>query len=109
MTAVVLGFVLGLAMKLYVQFVPGHAMWLEPFAMQGIVNWAFCVVVCIAVSLATPPPRPEQVTDQLTFNWHKMNIFSELGDRWYSSVVFWWGLFVVITLAIFALFSGLVY
>ena len=108
-TAVVLGFVLGLAMKLYVQFVPGHAMWLEPFAMQGIVNWAFCVVICIVVSLATPPPRPEQVTDQLTFNWHKVNIFSELGDRWYTSVVFWWGLFVVITLAIFALFSGLVY
>ncbi len=75
--------------------------------MQGIVNWAFCVVVCIGVSLVTPPPRPDQITDQLTFNWQKLNIFSELGDRWYTSVVTWWGLFVVIVVGLCVLFSGL--
>ena len=105
--AVILGFVLGIGMKLYVQFVPGHAAWLEPYSMQSIVNWAVCVAVCIAVSLMTPPPRPEQVTDQLTFNWHRLNIFSDLGEKWYTSVVTWWGLFVVLVLALFLLFSGL--
>ncbi len=107
--AVFLGFVLGIAMKLYVQFIPGHPLWIEPFAMQGIINWGFCVIVCISVSLATPPPRPEQVTDQLAFNWQKLNIFSELGDHWYSSVVLWWSLFVAIILGIFIQFSGLFY
>lgn len=107
--AVFSGFVLGIAMKLYVQFVPDHPLWIEPFAMQAIINWGFCVAVCIGVSLATSPPRPEQVTDQLTFNWQHLNIFSELGEPWYTSVVTWWALFVIIILAIFLLFSGLVY
>jgi len=106
---VFLGFLLGIGMKLYVQFVPSHPLWIEPFAMQGIINWAFCTVVCIGVSLATQPPRAEQVTDELTFNWQHLNIFSDLGDRWYTSVVTWWALFVVIILAIFVLFSGLFY
>jgi len=75
--------------------------------MQGIVNWAFCVVVCIAVSYLTQPPRAEQITDQLTFNWQKLNILSELGDRWYTSVITWWGIFVTTILALFVLFSGL--
>ena len=105
--AVILGFLLGIGMKLYVQFVPKHMAWLEPYSMQGIVNWAFCVVVCITVSLLTPPPRPEQVTDQLTFHWRHLNIFSDLGERWYTSVVTWWGLFVLLILALFILFSGL--
>ena len=35
-----------------------------------------------------------------------MNIFNQLGDRWYTSVVTWWGLFVVLTLALVVLFSG---
>ena len=41
--AVAAGFSLGIAMKLYIQFVSEHPLWLEPFAMQGIINWVFCV------------------------------------------------------------------
>jgi solute:Na+ symporter, SSS family len=108
-TAVFLGFVLGIAMKLYVQFDPGHPAWIEPFAMQGILNWAFCVVVCVAVSLLTAPPRPEQVTDDLTFNWRRLNIFGELGTAWYQHVVLWWGLFVLIIVALMVVFSGAVW
>ncbi len=104
--AVIAGFVLGIVMKLYVQFVPVHPLWIEPYAMQGIINWGFCVVVCVAVSFMTPPPRPKQVTDDLTLNWTRMNIFDGLGDHWYTSVVTWWGLFVVLTLAIVVYFSG---
>ena len=104
--AVILGFTVGILMKIYVQF-PGHPAWLEPYTMQSIVNWSFCVAVCIAVSLATPKPAPEQVSDKLTFNWKKLNIFDELGAHWYSSVLLWWGLFAVIIVALMLLFSGL--
>jgi len=129
-TAVVAGFLLAIAMKLYVSVGPdelfalkanldtpvvgslirlagNHPAWLEPYAMQGIVNWGFCLILCIVVSLLTAPPRPEQVTDQLTFNWRKLNIFSDLGDHWYTSVVLWWGLFVAIITSLVFAFSGL--
>jgi SSS family solute:Na+ symporter len=55
----------------------------------------------------TPAPRPEQVTDQLTFNWRKYNIAEGLGDRWYKSVVLWWGLFAAAIVALILAFSGL--
>jgi len=106
-TAVILGFLLGIGLKAYVQFAPSHPRWLEPFQMQAAINWAFCVIVCIVVSLLTPNPRPEQVTDQLTINWQRLNIFGQLGRRWYTSVCLWWGLFVAIVALLIVVFSGL--
>jgi solute:Na+ symporter, SSS family len=105
-TAIVLGFILGILMKAYVQW-PGHVLWMEPFAMQAIINWFLCVIICLSVSLLTSPPRPEQVGDSMTLNWKKLNIFSELGSPWYVSVTFWWSLFVAIIFALILLFSGL--
>ncbi|MFH1742825.1 MAG: sodium/solute symporter [bacterium] len=105
-TAVVLGFVLGILIKIYVGM-PGHPAWLEPFGMQSIINWGFCIVVCAGVSLATAPPKPEQVTDQLTMNWSHLNIFDELGTKWYTSILLWWLLFVLIIVSLMLIFSGL--
>ena len=115
--AVFLGFAFGILMKVYVQFegqiqnfapfVPDHPLWLAPYANQAVLNWGFCVLVCIVVSLLTPPPPPDRITDQVTVNWSKLNIFDKLGDRWYKSVVTWWGLFVVLVVAVCVLFSGL--
>jgi SSS family solute:Na+ symporter len=105
--AVFAGFLFGIAMKLYVQYFD-HPHWIEPYAIQGIVNWAFCVAICTVVSLITPPPRPEQVTDQLTINWRHLNLFDEIGNRWYSSVFTWWLLFVAAIAALIGVFSGLV-
>ncbi|NOX56087.1 MAG: sodium/solute symporter [Planctomycetes bacterium] len=113
------GFLFGIAMKLYVQFdaviqqtfsaIPLHPTWLEPYANQAAINWGFCTVLCIAVSLGTAPPRPEQITDQLTFNWKKLNIFSNLGRHWYSSVVTWWALFVLLIVTLLIVFSGFLF
>ena len=105
--AVFSGFAFGILMKAYIQFVPGHVQWLEPYAMQGIINWAFCTIICVAVSLMTQRPRPEQITDELTFNWRKLNIFDGLGSTWYSNVVFWWSIFVLIIILLVVTFSGL--
>ena len=105
--AIFSGFGLGIAMKIYIQqqyF--WHPTWIEPFAMQAIINWAFCVAICIVVSLATPPPQPEQVTDRLTFNWKRLNILDDLGDRWYIHVVTWWAIFVAIIIGLLVTFSG---
>jgi len=117
--AVVLGFAFGILMKVYVQFdmeiqavlpfVPEHPTWLAPYANQSAINWCFCALVCVAVSLVTPPPRPEQVTDEVTVNWRKLNIFGDLGNHWYTSVVFWWLLFVLAITALLFVFSGLIF
>lgn len=108
LVTVVSGFALGIAIKLYLSLAAEPPPWLAPYANQASINWFFCLAVCIGVSLLTAPPRAEQVTDQLTFNWRKMDIFGGLGDRWYTSVVTWWGLFIVTILALFVLFSGFV-
>ena len=101
------GFAFALLVKLYVQYVPGHPLWIEPFAMQAFVVWLFCTITCVVVSLLTPPPPPEKITDKLTFNWRTLNITQQLGGRWYRNVVFWWLLFVVLVLGILFLLSGL--
>ncbi len=112
------GFAWGIVMKVYCQFdaaigevfptVPTHPTWLEPYGNQAAINWIFCMVLCIVVSLSTTPPRPDQITDQLTFNWRKMNIFSNLGRHWYSSVITWWALFVLLIVGLLIIFSGFI-
>jgi len=109
LSAVVFGFLFGIALKVYVQTTESHPSWIEPYANQSCITWALCVAVCVAASLATPPPRPEQVGDTVTINWRKLNIFDDLGTRWYTSVITWWGLFVAAIAALLVYFSGLVF
>jgi SSS family solute:Na+ symporter len=107
--AVVLGFAFGIAMKIYIGLGTNHPDWLVPYANQAGLNWLLCSVVCVGVSLVTAPPSPDQVSDQLTLNWSKLNVFNELGGRWYTSVVTWWLVFVLATLLLLAIFSGIVF
>ena len=106
--SVLAGFVFYIALKLYVVFTPSHPAWLEPYAIQAALTWSFCMIVTITVSLMTAPPPPERITDTLVFNWKKMNIFSELGTAWYTSVVFWWCMFALAIITLVVVFSGLV-
>ncbi len=103
------GFLFGIAVKCYLNLCSQHPAWLEPYANQASINWCLCMVICIVVSLVTKPPKPEQVTDQLTLNWSRLNIFDNLGNHWYSSVVTWWLLFVLVIALLLATFSGLVF
>ena len=48
------------------------------------------MVLCVVISLITAPPRLNQVTDELTFNWKKFNFGGDLGGAWYKNIVFWW-------------------
>ena len=104
--AVIAGFILSILLKLYIHLVPSHPAFVEPFMNQAAISWIFSVVVCVVVSLCTAKPRPEQVTDQLVCNWKKMNIFQDLGDKWYTSIILWWGLFALIVIGIIILLSG---
>ncbi len=88
---VFVGFAFGILVKLLAT--SGHApAWLEPYANQGILNWAFCMILGVLLSLVTAPPRPEQITNDLALNWRCLNLGGGLGKRWYSGVTFWWAL-----------------
>ncbi len=111
--AVILGFGFGMLLKLYLAkspnlFGPDVLHLIEPFSNQSLLHWGFSVLVCVIVSLFTPPPPQDKVSDDLTINWKKLNIFGQLGDKWYKSVLLWWGLFVLIVLGLMALFSNLI-
>jgi SSS family solute:Na+ symporter len=96
--------------------VPDHPKWIEPYRMQSIIVWAVSVATCTVISLLTRKPPPEKITDELTINWTKLNIFAQLGDKWYTSVILWWdtsvilwwGLFAVVIFTLMAVFSGLI-
>jgi len=85
-------------------FVPGLA-----FVPRAVLTWAFCMVFMVAVSLLDAPPQPENITDELTINWRRLNVFSGLGRPWYRNIAFWWGLFVLAIVACLVLFSGAVF
>lgn len=103
--AVILGFFLAIVIKIYVNYSAGAPSWLLPYQMQAIVIWLLCIILCTVVSLSTEKPHVQQVSDQLTINWKKINIFQELGDRWYKSIVLWWGIFVMIIIGMIIYFS----
>ncbi|MEN6386631.1 MAG: sodium/solute symporter [Phycisphaerales bacterium] len=112
--AIFSGFVFATLLKLYLFYKPdlfGKAVFgiLNSFNNQAFFTWLFCVIVCTSVSLMTAPPQPQQVTDELSLNWKKMNIFGELGDKWYKSVVLWWGLFAACIIALIITFSQIVF
>lgn len=85
---VFVGFAVGIVEKIAVDY--GHVAWLAPFAMQSAVNWAFCMVFCAILAVLLPPPRPEQITDELTFNWRRLNVGGDLGTHWWNNVTLWW-------------------
>jgi SSS family solute:Na+ symporter len=109
--AVFSGFIFGILLKIYLNlwpdlFGPEILHLIQPFSNQALIHWIFCVTICVNISLITKPPQSEQISDQLTLNWKKLNIFTELGSKWYQSVILWWGLFAAIIAGLVIVFSG---
>ncbi len=99
----------GIAFGFFLEFVV-FTYWLESgtaFTLRSVYNWAFCVVVLVALSLFTPPSPPEKTTDDVTINWRTLAAFKNLGTPWYRNVGLWWALFAVGIVACYAAFSGL--
>ncbi len=90
------GFAFGIALKIFIHFVPECPAWIVPFPNQGILNWAFSTVVTIVASLLTAPPSPEQVSDKYVFSWKQLKVISDENTHWYNSVLLWWSLFVLL-------------
>ncbi|TWU34340.1 SLC5 family protein [Novipirellula artificiosorum] len=79
--------------------------WMIPFANQGMICWALCMVVCAVSAMITAPPPRENVSDDLTFNWKELRLGGGLGDHWYSSVTLWWAISLLSMIGFVVLFS----
>jgi SSS family solute:Na+ symporter len=102
--AIVTGFASGTGLKLigYVWTMPG---WFYPFGNQAPVCLLVSVIACVLGTLVHPVRTPGTDPDPVTF-WDSRETLSQgLGEKWYSSVVLWAGLSLVLTLAGMVIFS----
>ena len=81
------------------------ANFIKPYGNQGLVVWAFAMIVTTISAFITPKPAPECITDDLTFNWKKMNVGGGLGTKWYNSVLLWWAICFALMIVFMILFS----
>jgi SSS family solute:Na+ symporter len=107
LATIVIGMTAGLALKVFLKSDVDYPLWLASFPNQASILYAISMLTCVSVTFFTKPPKPEQVTDQLCMNWKKMNIFENLGDRWYKSVTFWWLAYSVVIVLLMLFFSGI--
>lgn len=111
LTAVIVSFVVGILLK-YLEFGPladshtAFAQFVKPFANQGLIVWAVAMVTCMVSAHFTPKPKAEQVSSGLVLNLKDLtNLKDGLGDRWYKSVGFWWGVSFVLMIVLILSFS----
>ncbi len=96
----------GFAFRMILGFVDIPFKWLQAYEMQAIFTWAFSMIICIVFSLLTPAPPAEKVKASLVLDFKKLNLRTVVAKKWYQTVFFWWGLYVLLLLALFVIFSG---
>ncbi|MCM4155760.1 sodium/solute symporter [Gramella sp. AN32] len=96
----------GFAVRLILGFVEIPFEWLTAYEMQAIFTWGFSAIVCVIFSLLSAPPPSEKIQADLVLNFKKLNLKAVVAKKWYKTVFFWWGLYVVLLLTLFVIFSG---
>ena len=107
LATVIIGLGAGIGMMVFLSYASDYPAWLNSPWNQASINYLICIATCVLVTFATRPPKPEQITDQLCINWKRLNIFSNLGKHWYSSVVTWWLAYSIVIILLMLYFSGL--
>jgi solute:Na+ symporter, SSS family len=104
--AIIAGFATGLSLKLigYLWAMPS---WFYPFNNQAPVCLLVSVLACILATLAYPGRTPGTQENPVTFWNSGETLRAGLGGHWYSSVVLWAGLSLLLTLASMVIFSQL--
>jgi hypothetical protein len=74
----------------------------------ALIDWFFCVILMVIVSLLTAPPRPEQVNG-IIWNRSFLRLPPEERQRYsgWKDFRIWWAGFVVLILGIYGFFAWL--
>ena len=86
----------------YIWAMPG---WFYPFNNQAPVCLLVSILACILGTLAHPARTPGTQENPVTFWNSEETLRAGLGEHWYSSVILWAGLSLVLTLAAIVVFS----
>lgn len=78
---------------------------LKPFANQGLITWIIAMIVCTISAFITPRPSSEHVTEDMMFRIKSQYLTAGLGDKWYTSVLFWWGICFAMMITLILIFS----
>jgi SSS family solute:Na+ symporter len=81
------------------------ANFIKPFANQGLIVWSCAMIITAVSAMFTPPPAPEQVSDDLTFNWNKITVFKTEKMPLIKSVGFWWAISFILMVILMLVFS----
>jgi SSS family solute:Na+ symporter len=110
-TAAVVTIVVGFAFRAVLELVLfPHVDLLRPYRQAyqngALLNWIFCVVLMVAVSLLTPAP-PQEKTAGIIWNRSFLQLPPDERARYrgWKDFRIWWAMFVVAILAIYAWFA----
>ena len=109
LAALIVGFTTAVILKFAPELVPGFPRWATTFLNQAALVLVVSAVAGIAGALASAPPRPDQVTDELTFSWSNPHLRSGYGRGPVGRVLSWWLAYLAITAIVFGYFSPLVF
>jgi SSS family solute:Na+ symporter len=105
-TTIVAGFAFRVIWEfLLLPYIPALREYRAAYRNGALINWVFCMITIVVVSLLTKPPPPEKTRGII---WNPR--YAELPDeerrryRGWKDYRLWWFLFVAITLAIYGFF-----
>jgi SSS family solute:Na+ symporter len=105
--ALVAGFVTAVLLKFAPSYVDGFPRWATTILNQAGLVLVVSLAAGIIGAFASAPPRPEQVTDALTFRLSNRSLWSGYRGGPLGGVLVWWIVYVLLTCALFAYFSPL--
>jgi solute:Na+ symporter, SSS family len=107
--ALSVGFASAVVLKFAPDFIDSFPRWATTFLNQAALVLLISGLAGVIGSLCSRPPRPDQISDQLTFRWSNplLRIGYERGPI--GRVLIWWLGYLLITAAVFIYFSPMTF
>jgi SSS family solute:Na+ symporter len=109
----IMALTVGFASAVVLKFAPDHIesvpRWARTILNQAAMVLAISLVAGVIGALLTRPPRADQISDELTFRWSNPHLRTGYGRGPVGRVSSWWIAYALMTAAVFAYFSPLVF
>jgi SSS family solute:Na+ symporter len=105
---IVVGFLFRALLEMVIFKIPALRPYQKAYQNGALVDWVFCLILMVVVSLLTAPP-PREKTEGIIWNRSFLRLPASERQRYsgWKDFRIWWGGFVVIILAIYGFFAWL--
>ncbi len=102
----VFGIVTGVVLKIYGLYGDNAPVWLQPLLNRAAISWGLCFIVLVVLSLLLPGKNQDRYDKDIIWNlqWAKLPVGEKKRSRGTQSLVFWWALVMIASIALFVLF-----